>query len=197
MRIVHISDIHVSSVYYVTEWGDNVIRQVNSLEPDILIVSGDLVFNGLSFEYDLATEYLSRFEVEKKLIVPGNHDAKNEGYKVFEKIFGTRCPCYEDGSFQILGLDSSEPDIDDGHIGREKYAYIREYFSGSDKIKILFLHHHLIPIPGTGRERNIPFDAGDVLKLCNSLDIDFVLSGHKHKPWICSISSSVAWAVVF
>ena len=28
---------------------------------------------------------------------------------------------------------------------------------------VFILHHHLLPIPGTGRERNVVHDAGDTL----------------------------------
>ena len=52
------------------------------------------------------------------------------------------------------------------------------------------MHHHLIPIPGTGRERNIPVDAGDVLQLCNELRVNFVLSGHKHLSWIWKLEET-------
>jgi 3',5'-cyclic AMP phosphodiesterase CpdA len=45
------------------------------------------------------------------------------------------------------------------------------------------IHHHLIPIPGTGRERNIIFDAGDMLELLDEVGVDLVLSGHKHVPY--------------
>ncbi len=33
--------------------------------------------------------------------------------------------------------------------------------------KIITFHHHLLPIPQTGRERNILLDAGDLLKVFN------------------------------
>ena len=52
------------------------------------------------------------------------------------------------------------------------------------------LHHHLIPIPGTGRERQIPVDAGDVLQLCQELDLDLVLSGHRHVPWVWKLEDT-------
>ena len=45
------------------------------------------------------------------------------------------------------------------------------------------VHHHLILICGTGRERNIIFDAGDVLELLADTEVDLVLSGHKHVPY--------------
>lgn len=156
---------------------------VNSLKPEILVVTGDLTDEGHQHEYEEAKAYLNRIKVENKIVVPGNHDARNEGYVLFEDIFKTRYPVYEDERVVILGIDSSEPDIDEGHIGREIYDSIKQKLPEEEKIKILAMHHHLIPIPGTGRERYIPVDAGDALKLCVDTKVNFVLSGHKHKPW--------------
>jgi 3',5'-cyclic AMP phosphodiesterase CpdA len=163
---------------------------VNSIKPELLVVTGDLTNGGYEHEYEEAKAYLDRIETKNKMVVPGNHDARNEGYMIFEDIFKTRYPCYENERVMILGIDSSEPDIDDGHIGRETCAEIKEKLTSNSKIKILAMHHHLIPIPGTGRERNIPVDAGDVLKLCVDNQVNFVFSGHKHKPWIWKLENT-------
>ena len=45
------------------------------------------------------------------------------------------------------------------------------------------LHHHLLPIPGTGRERNIVYDAGDLLEVLQECGVNLVLCGHKHVPY--------------
>ncbi len=190
MKIAHISDLHMPGVNYVPEWGENLLEILGSIEPNVLIVTGDLTDDGYSDEFDKARAYLDRIDLKNKVIVPGNHDASNMGYTVFEDLFGTRFPSYEDEDVVILGLDSTEPDIDDGHIGRENYGLIEQKFLEKDKLKILALHHHVIPVPGTGRERNILVDAGDVLKLCVDLKLDFVLSGHKHLPWVWSVGES-------
>jgi Icc protein len=50
--------------------------------------------------------------------------------------------------------------------------------------KIIALHHHIIPVPKTGRERNVLTDAGDILKSLIDGDADIVLSGHKHVPHV-------------
>ncbi|MDL1971276.1 MAG: metallophosphoesterase [Candidatus Desulfofervidaceae bacterium] len=189
MKIAHISDLHVSGYNFVKEWGENLIDLLHEAKPDVLVVTGDITDDGYIYEYELAKQYLERIKVKTKIIVPGNHDARNEGYKIFEEIFGTRYPFYEDEHVVSLGIDSTEPDIDDGHIGRENYPLIREKLS-NHKQKVLLLHHHLIPIPGTGRERNIPVDAGDVLKLCIEANINYVLSGHKHFPWIWRLENT-------
>jgi 3',5'-cyclic AMP phosphodiesterase CpdA len=185
MRIAHISDLHVSSHYYVSRWGANVVDWINQNEIDLVIISGDLTMDGHPHEFDAAMELIDQLEPEK-LVVPGNHDAKNKGYEVFEEIFGTRKPYFENESVAVLGLDSSEPDIDDGQIGRHDYPLIREKL-GHDKATILVLHHHVVPVPGTGRERNILADAGDVLNVCVEAGVDLVLSGHRHLPWVWRI----------
>jgi 3',5'-cyclic-AMP phosphodiesterase len=56
----------------------------------------------------------------------------------------------------VVALDSSEPDLDEGQIGRENYAWLDWEFRAWDRgPKILVIHHHLLDIPGTGRDRNI------------------------------------------
>jgi 3',5'-cyclic AMP phosphodiesterase CpdA len=83
---------------------------------------------------------------------------------------------------RILGLDSSEPDLDNGRVGMHQYHWIEEEFSDPDEFKIVALHHHLLPVPGTGRERNIVYDAGDFLRVLTNSGCDMVLCGHKHVP---------------
>ena len=50
-------------------------------------------------------------------------------------------------------------------------------------MRIFVLHHHLLPVPGTGRERNIVYDAGDAIECLQRAGVDLVLSGHKHVPY--------------
>ncbi|GAI30316.1 unnamed protein product, partial [marine sediment metagenome] len=56
---------------------------------------GDLTDDGYAYEYNMAKTYIDRIETENVIIVPGNHDARNEGHKLFEEIFQTRFPHYK------------------------------------------------------------------------------------------------------
>lgn len=162
---------------------------INEERPDLLVVTGDLTADGYVSEFELAKKFIDRLDARDKLIVPGNHDARNLGYVIFEEMFGHRFPCFKSGEVSVVGLDSTEPDVDDGHVGREHYDDIIANLAGH-RVRILALHHHLIPIPGTGRERQIPVDAGDVLGLCKEASVDLVLSGHKHFPWIWNLDGT-------
>ena len=87
-------------------------------------------------------------------------------------------------AISVVAIDSSKPDLAEGEVGRERYPWIREQFTTDADLRIFVLHHHLVPVPGTGRERNTVWDAGDVLALLAEMKVDIVLSGHKHVPHV-------------
>jgi 3',5'-cyclic-AMP phosphodiesterase len=183
LTICQISDIHCGSAYFIPDLLERSILEINDYEPTAVVVSGDLTDAGYRQEFEQAAEYVERFSCKNLMVIPGNHDSRNVGYIHFERLFGERYSVIEFEEAIMVGVDSSEPDLNDGRVGREHYEFIRESFSGVDgKLKIFVIHHHLIPIPGTGRERNIIFDAGDVLELLEEVKVDLVLSGHKHVP---------------
>jgi 3',5'-cyclic AMP phosphodiesterase CpdA len=184
LTICQISDIHCGSPYFIPDLLERSILEINDLEPAAVVVSGDLTNAGYRQEFEASSEYVRRFRCENVMVIPGNHDSRNVGYVHFERLFGERYSCIDFEDAVMVGVDSSEPDLNDGRVGREHYEFIRDSFAGAEaRLKIFVIHHHLIPIPGTGRERNIIFDAGDVLELLNDVGVDLVLSGHKHVPY--------------
>ena len=117
-------------------------------------------------------------------MIPGNHDARNVGYVHFEELFGERNRVLRKGGVTVVAVDSTEPDLDHGQIGRGRYAWIEQEFGAEPAdLRIFVLHHHLLPVPGTGRERNVVYDAGDVIECLLRAGVQLVLSGHKHVPY--------------
>ncbi len=185
LRIVHFSDIHCGSQYFVPNLLERTLVEINDLAPDMVVITGDLTNMGYRQEFREAQEYLEKLECQEVLVVPGNHDSRNVGYMHFERLFAQkRDSLISKGGVTVLGIDSTEPDLDYGRVGRHRYAWIEEqYAEHPDDFKIFALHHHLLPIPGTGRERNVVHDAGDVLEVLISQGVKLVLSGHKHVPY--------------
>lgn len=193
MRIVQISDIHVGSGLFRPELLDAAIEETNALEPDLVVIAGDLTMEGYRWEFEEAKGYLDRLECENVVVVPGNHDAKNVGYRHFEEFFGLRegavTVTIPEGEAKIVALDSTKPDLDEGEIGREHYAWIDSEFRNWNRgPKIVIVHHHILAVPGTGRDVNNLRDAGDVMAIFRELKVDMVLSGHRHVPYVWSIS---------
>jgi Icc protein len=182
-RIAHISDLHCGSPYFVANMADRAVMEINELEPDIVVCSGDLTNFGFQQEYGEAKAYLDRIVCEQLVVIPGNHDSRNVGYIHFEELFGDRNPVLRLNGVTVVAVDSTEPDLDHGVIGRGRYRWIEEQFAEEADFRIFVLHHHLLPVPGTGRERNVVYDAGDALEVLQRSGVNLVLSGHKHVPY--------------
>lgn len=179
--IVHISDLHFA------DFNEKVflkaVDEINELCPDMIILTGDLTNQGYYEEFSKIKEFLSKFD-SPLFAVPGNHDARNLGYESFEEIIGeSSWKLLLDDDFVIVGLDSSSPDLNEGCIGRPQHLWLNHQLDKAvidSKFIIVALHHHLIPIPNTGRERNVLTDAGDVLQSIVQHEVDLVICGHKH-----------------
>jgi Icc protein len=182
ITIVHFSDMHAGSAYFVPNLMERAVMEINEMAPDVVVMTGDLTNDGFRQEYAIAHGYVERIACPRLLVIPGNHDSRNVGYVHFEKLFGRRSCVLHERGISIVGLDSTEPDLDYGTIGRARYEWIREEFAVPAAFRIFMLHHHLLPIPGTGRERNMVYDAADTLEVLLEAGVDLVLCGHKHVP---------------
>jgi Icc protein len=189
IRIAHLSDLHCGSPAFQADLLERAIEEINELEPAVAVISGDLTTDGYEREYIAAREFVDRIECEDLIVVPGNHDSRNVGYIHFEELFGPRGSTLHKHGLTIVAEDSSEPDLDHGQIGRSRYEMIEQQFADPADLRVFVLHHHLLPIPGTGRERNIVYDAGDLLEVLLRSGVKLVLAGHKHVPYAWHLES--------
>ncbi len=190
MKIAHISDIHCT---HGTDFNEKVfekaVKIVNSVDADFVFVSGDLTTDGLLSEYELAAKKTNEISCEI-FVVPGNHDERNLGFKLFPEFFGETDFIHTLKDVTLIGLASSEPDKDDGRLGRGRYRKIVDCIS-PNKLTIVGFHHHLVPVPGSGRETNIIEDAGETLDLILRKEVPLVLMGHRHVPWAVKIHKTL------
>jgi 3',5'-cyclic-AMP phosphodiesterase len=192
MLIAQISDVHAGGARYRQELLRTAIAEINAAGPELVVIAGDLTDDGYPDQYPIAKEELAALAADHVVRVPGNHDARNVGYLHFEDTFGSRDSReqLELGGLDvaIVAVDSTKPDLDEGEIGREHYGWIEEGFAGGLDLRVFVCHHHLVPIPGTGRERNQVRDAGDVLALLRRCEVDLVLAGHRHVPYVWPVA---------
>jgi Icc protein len=198
-RIAHLASLHCGEPLYRPQLLRDAVDRVNATAPDVVVVAGDLTAAGYEWEYTEALAALDRIDAPR-LVVPGNHDSRNVGYVHFERLVGARfaqvrIPLDGDRAGRlgapgvtVIGLDSSQPDLDSGHVGREWYPWVREQCEESDDVRIVVLHHHIVSIPGAGRDLNHITDAGDLLSILDDLRVDAVLTGHRHVPYFWGIN---------
>src|SRR6266516_6269913 len=121
--IAQISDLHCGGPHFRPNLLERAINEVNELEPQIVVVSGDLTTFGFKEEYAEAKSYLDRLDCKAVVVIPGNHDSRNVGYVHFEELFGDRRSVVRVGGVTVVAVDSTEPDLDHGQIGRGRYAW--------------------------------------------------------------------------
>jgi 3',5'-cyclic AMP phosphodiesterase CpdA len=66
-----------------------------------------------------------------------------------------------EGEAKVVALDSTKPDLAEGEVGREHYGWLDSELRDWDRgPKIVMVHHHILAVPGTGRDRNNLRDSG-------------------------------------
>ena len=183
MIIVQISDLHIGSQFLEDKF-DLLVQEINELNPDTIVITGDLTNEGLMKEYQKCKLLLSKFNTKKIIIMPGNHDYRNTGYLLFKKFFPFESVNELSDDVVLVTVGTARPDRNNGEVGYRQNIWLdRTMKKYKNKIKIVAMHHHLIAIPDTGSDQLTVVDAGDVLRTILDTRVDVVLCGHKHRPW--------------
>lgn len=168
LKIVHISDIHYGRTTKEKEL-KKLVEKVNLLNPDIIVLTGDILDKNLEVEdsKEMLTKYLKEMNAKiGKYAINGNHDLKYDYWKDiiadsdFKNLNNTFEPIYYDGydSIVLAGLSS----YFDTQNTEEKLKDYHNFISQNEiKYKILLLHE-----PDTIDEINE--------------DFDLILAGHSH-----------------
>ncbi|UCE95258.1 MAG: metallophosphoesterase [Candidatus Bathyarchaeota archaeon] len=182
MLLVQISDIHCGPMFRKEVFQD-ALREINAMSPDVILVSGDLTEDGLMGEFQTVAPMLKRLKADKVIYMSGNHDYRSTGYLLFRQFFSfSQVTQLED--VVLIVVSSARPDRDDGEVGHRQNLWLeRTLEKHQNQLKVVAVHHHIIPVPDTGADQITVIDAGDVLRSLTKSKVDLVLCGHRHRPW--------------
>lgn len=185
MRIIHISDLHfgMNNPAIIEAFFQDVVL----LQPQIIIISGDLTQRARPEEFQKLSEFLHRFSVPL-LIVPGNHDIPlynpvsrfAHPFKQYKQYISPQLEAsYADKEVNILGINSATPyKIKDGTLSKKSLERINSHFSSTSKqLNILFFHHNLKYFSGMHQPLN---NAEEFLCYLKESAIHIVCTGHLH-----------------
>lgn len=194
-RIVHISDTHLSKHgNFEEKMFDKAVKEINNLDPkpDIIVHTGDITDHGVLSDYEFAIEKIEMLD-SKIFLAPGNHDERNYGHSIFREMIGPLDSIKKIRDAIFFIMNSPIPDRDDGRMGRRRQNYLESNLRRipDNRIKIIVFHHHLVPVPYAGRERNLLDDAGDVLETVLKNRVNLVLMGHRHVRRFLKINNTV------
>lgn len=166
LKIVQFSDSHLGP-YYSLELFQKVVDKINSLKPDLIVFTGDLIDNNRTFsEVEKLIEQLQSLKATYgKFAVIGNHDHGGNGTKRYMNIM--KC-----SDFNLLVNTHCTIEIND-----------------KQKINLVGIDDRMIGKPDTDRAFNGIFPgaytiflshAPDVLDYIRGRNVNLQLSGHSH-----------------
>ncbi len=189
MKLAHLSDPHFGTL---NQGADDALRNILlKIEPDLVIVSGDITQRARRREFCAARQFIKSLAPLSVTCVPGNHDIP-----LFNMIKRLLDP--HDGFRQYIGKDL-EPFVTlgmagvlflnstqwwrfiDGELCDRKMRRQLQKFEERHRLRVVVFHHPL-DCPGESDEENIIHRAQVIATLCAEFKVDVVLNGHIHNP---------------
>ena len=187
--IVHLSDLHFGRVD--AQLLDPLRKRLHALQPNLVVVSGDLTQRAKPGEFIEARRFLDTLPTPL-LTVPGNHDVPL--YNVFQRFlspFGKYRrhisqdlePAYVDAEIAVVGVNTTRSNVfKGGRINRKQIDRVRGILCPLPEaiVKIVFTHHPFDLPPGHA-SRELVGRARKAMRMFASCGADILLSGHLHE----------------
>jgi Icc protein len=149
LRLVQVSDCHVSADRSAAYRGQSADRNLASLlpairrwRPDLLLLTGDVSEDGSAVSYGRVAALLSTAGAPV-LALPGNHDVTEVMRRYFPLGPWEGPLHYEARAWHLVLLDSTEPGRISGTLPPPRLAQLDECLSRSEGRQVLLaLHHH-------------------------------------------------------
>lgn len=172
LKIVHLSDIHFGSTITENDL-DHLVNKVNELNPDIVVITGDIIDERISYDKNILINYLKQIQSKLgKFAISGNHDLPLDDFNsIVEESGFTNL----DNTYKLIYANSSKPIIisgissnysDSSNIGTKTAEFDSYIANLTDDIKpiysILLIHEP------------------DFIDSLNVDNYDLILAGHSH-----------------
>lgn len=192
--LMHVSDLHAGWPFN-PDLAAMVAREAHELQPDLLVVSGDLVQRAdFAMQWQVITTYLQQLP-DPKLIIPGNHDVPL--FNVFNRLFRPYAryqryisrdlnPVFELPGLVVVGGTTAHGwTVDGGMLSRAQIEQIEQTFMRYPPgvCKVAVLHHHVINPAGSEGRRMIS-NYEDAVELLDRCGVELLLCGHIHMSYI-------------
>lgn len=203
MLIAQITDTHIKLpgkfAYQRVDTAAMLQQCVDALlrlqpQPDLIVLTGDLVDLGLAEEYAHLKSLLAPLQ-QRLLVIPGNHDERDalrdafaaDGYLPAQGFL--HYVVDDAGPLRIIGLDTLLPQQGGGELCAERLAWLAATLEQQAQRPTLILMHHPPFVTGIGHMDDIGLSGREAFAavVAQHPQIELILCGHLHR----TIHSSV------
>lgn len=150
MRLAQLTDVHMLEDprgrvrgVDVRAGFERALSAARRALPDIYVLTGDLAEDAKARSYEALRELLGA-DLDKVLVLPGNHDEPSRIRSIFPRCSGAAGRVgfsVDAGGWRLLGVDTRVKGRVLGRIGEGQLRWLDEELSGGEEPAILFLHH--------------------------------------------------------
>jgi 3',5'-cyclic AMP phosphodiesterase CpdA len=188
IRILHVSDLHIGTREDPAV--ERALRRlIESVGPELVIVSGDLTHRGRPEQHAVAARFLRGLELPLH-VIPGNHDIPytfparfTRTWEAFEREWETTEPVYRSDGVFVVGMNSVRAwRHQSGGIRQKQLDWAKDQLRAAPDgaLRIVTLHHHLLGAPWRSRKKPVS-RRNHVLAQLVECGAELVLAGHIHQ----------------
>jgi len=187
-KVVHLSDLHFGRVDERLQ--QPLVERVHALEPDVVVVSGDLTQRARDGQFREARAFLDRLPAPQ-VVVPGNHDVPL--YNLFDRFLRplTRyrrhiqrdlSPMFRDAELVVLGVNTARSLVmKNGRVNAQQIGAVRQALCKIDSqlVKVVVTHHPF-DIGSAKSHEEVVGRAAEAMATFAQCGVDVLLAGHLH-----------------
>ena len=186
--LVHLSDLHFGRTDPAVL--EPLLASVHALQPDCVVVSGDLTQRARVDEFRQARAFLDRLP-RPQVVVAGNHDVPL--YRAWERLlnpFGNYRrfinadlePCFIDAEIAVLGVNTARAmSFKSGRISVAQIESIRSRIAVLPALSTkIIVTHHPFDLPAVPGKVKLVGRAGQAMQAFSICGVDLLLAGHFH-----------------
>jgi 3',5'-cyclic AMP phosphodiesterase CpdA len=186
--LAHLSDVHFGRIDYAVI--DPLIKTIGGIEPDLVVVSGDLTQRARTQQFKEARAFLDALP-SPQIVVPGNHDVPlhNAFARFLRPLHSYRRyitddlqPSFIDEEIAVFGINTARSlTVKRGGITGEQLESIREKLCAlGEGVTKIVVSHHPLDLPERFDERELVRRSRTVMSRLLTCGVDLFLAGHLH-----------------
>lgn len=193
--LVHISDLHFGREQpeVIEAW----FKATTAINPDQVIISGDLTQRASDEEYEAAKQFMTRLQWPY-FMIPGNHDMSAtdlperffKPWKKWEHYLASPLePVLKAETYSLVGVNTARAagfyfDWSRGQISKQQISAVQHKFQGvpAQQLKIVVAHHPFW-LPEQSEYRDVVEHRDQAIDAFHYAGVDLILSGHVHLPY--------------
>lgn len=196
--------LHVSDTHFGTEVPAVVAalqRLSERLDPDLLVVSGDVTQRARRRQFEAARRTLGALRARHRLFVPGNHDIPlfnlalrlADPYRGWRRAFGRElAPRIEDAELLVLAVRTTRRWRHvNGQVSRRQVeAVAQRLHRASPRQLRVVVAHHPVHVPRVEERHNLLRGHRDAIRRWSEAGADLILGGHIHLPYVLPLTAA-------